>query len=193
MTRVFATLAIASTLAGAFGQAAARPEAPDAPGRPVHSICRPHDDCAEGPPQSPDGQPCQHCQLDQLRQVLKESRERLAQGKSIMNSLHDDERYLEDVSEMTVLEWLLNACARWVNRGMDRIDPLLTAAQRTRFVKALEECNQAIDQTLEVFFASASPWRRGHLIQDLQFEAAQDLKAMRADNVRILALLRHTC
>ena len=110
-----------------------------------------------------------------------------------MNSLHDDDRHLDDESELTILEWLLNACARWANRGMDRIDPLLTTAQRTRFVKALEECNQTIDQTLEAFFATASPWRRGHLIQDLQFEAAQELKTIRADNVRILALLRHTC
>ena len=193
MARVFATLAIASTLAGAFGQAAARPEAPDAPGRPVHSICRPYEYCVEGPPQNLDGQPCQHCQLDRLQQVLEESRERLARGKSIMNSLHDDDRYLDDECELTVLEWLLNACARWANRGMDRIDPLLTTPQRTRFVKALEECNQNIDQILEAFFVSASPRRGGHLIQDLQFEAARELKAMRADNVRILALLRHTC
>jgi hypothetical protein len=193
MARVFATFAIASTLAGVFGHAAARPEAPDAPGRPVHSICGPHEYGVEGPPQNLGGQLCQQCQLNRLQHVLEESRDRLARGKSIMDSLHGDDGYLDDEHELTILEWLLSACARWANRGMDRIDPLLTAPQRTRFVEALEECNQVIDQTLEAFFASASPWWRGHLIQDLQFEAARQLKVLRADNVRILTMLRRTC
>jgi hypothetical protein len=133
----------------------------------------------------------QLCELEQLRRVLDGGRAKVARGKAILSQLDDDfESLVDDDSEMTILEWLFNAGARWINRGMDRIDPLLTAAQRQRFGQALEQCNQSIDEALDAFYESAASRRSGHLVQDLQLEVARELSALRRDNIRVLALLR---
>jgi hypothetical protein len=110
-----------------------------------------------------------------------------------LDSLYDDaDDLMNDENEMTILEWLLKASFRWVNRGMDRVDPLLTTAQRSRFVKLLEASNQTIDQTLDAFYASAFPCQGGLLVRELQFAVAGELAALRRDNLRLLALMRRT-
>jgi hypothetical protein len=157
----------------------------------MECFCTPEERAAERPSGALQMARHQLCELKHLRRVLDEGRAKVARGKGILNQLHDDsEALVDDDSEMTILEWLLNAGARWINRGMDRIDPLMTAAQRQRFGQALEECNQTIDETLDAFYESVTCRRSGHLVQDLQFEVARELSALRKDNIRVLAILR---
>lgn len=199
MTHVFATLTIACGLAGAcaFGQAADRPKAPVAePGRPIASISGSGawDACgSERPPEHRGGpQSCQLCQLDRLRQVLETSRDRLAGGKDVVASLHDEGGSRTGDGASTTLEGCLEAWAAWVDRGMERLDPLMGATERARFAAALEACNQTIDQTLEAFQEPATPAHDGCRIEYLQREAAYELTVLRADNVRVLAQLQRT-
>lgn len=189
---------LAPALAEAEAEARVRPEAPvpeavlPGTGRPIESVWGP-DERASGMAPEPGGapQPCPACQLNLLRHVLEESRARLARGKQLVASIEDG-GFLGDDDELTILEAFLNACSVWINRGMDRVDPLLSPAQRARFVRALETCNQTIDQTLEAFQAYDAPRRSSSLIAYYQFQAAHELTALRADNVRLLAQLGQT-
>ena len=192
------SLAPALAEAEAEAEARVRPEAPvteavlPGTGRPIESVWGP-DERASGmaPEQGGEPQPCPACQLNRLRHVLEESRARLARGKHLIASLEDG-GFLGDDDELTILEAFLNACSVWINRGMDQVDPLLSPAQRARFVRALETCNQTIDQTLEAFQAYDAPRRSSSLIAYYQFQAAHELTLLRADNVRLLAQLGQT-
>ncbi len=191
MFRAVALCTLAWSLPGASGRAMDQPVARETRRLlEIQCSCPPEERRAERPAGPLRLAQHQLCELKRLREILEESRARVARGKGILNLLHEDfDSLVDDESETTILEWLFNAGARWINRGMDRIDPLLTTAQRQRFVKALEECNQTIDETLDAFFESATPRRHGHLVQDLQFEVTRELSALRRDNIRVLALL----
>jgi len=185
------------SLAPAGWEARVRPEAPvteavlPGAGRPIESVWGPDERASErAPEQGGAPQPCPACQLNRLRQVLDESRNRLARGKHLVATSIEGGGFLGDDDELTILEAFLNACSVWVNRRMDRVDPLLSTAQRARFVRALETCNQTIDQTIEAFQAFDAPHPSSSLIDYYQFKAAHELTVLRADNVRLLAQLR---
>jgi len=106
MVRAVAFFATACILPGA---PVARPEPRESrPGREIQWLCPPDDQGAETPPCPLERAQQQLCQLKQLRQVLEESRDQLAQGKKVLDSLYDGaEDLINDENEMTILEWLL--------------------------------------------------------------------------------------